>query len=476
MRINLMFKYFVHALIFGIALTMLNSANAQPKIDYLSGSWLGAMQIPDGPKLRIGLEIFKKADGQWGGNVASLDQNQRYIPVSEVNFERRQLTVQIADAPVFIQVELYDNGNNFKGGFHEGASVFPIELKRIKALPEIERPQTPNKNVPYIVEEVSYQNTEDNTWLSATLTRPADDKKHPAVILIAGSGPTHRDEYIAGHRPFKLLADVLTRQGFVVLRADKRGVYKSSGNFRSATQADFAQDTHTAINFLKSHTQVDANKINLIGHSEGSLIAAMAASKEQVNAIVSMAGPGMSVLDTILLQDQTEPAAKGATKVATDILYGFSQRFYDIVLTASNETQRKQKLQALYDDLIGNEAEVVNKWNNRSGTLNVDFASRDSFSDMLKGNPAKYWQTISVPVLVLNGSIDSQVPAKQNVAGIIQALKRGNNENFDKKIFSNVNHMFQKAITGATDEYIKIEETLNPEVIDAISVWLKSKT
>lgn len=471
-----MFKYLVHILTLAVVLTTSNLANAQTQINDIEGAWLGAMQIPDGPKLRIGVEIFKKADGKWGGNVASLDQNQRYILVSNVGFEKGKLTVQIADAPVYIKVDLDNSGNNFKGGFHEGASVFPIELARVEVLPEVERPQTPSKNVPYIIEEVSYKNSHDNTWISATVTRPKEDKRYPAVILVAGSGPAHRDEYNSGHRPFKLLADSLTRQGFVVLRADKRGVYKSSGNFRTATQADFAQDISTAIHFLQSRQDVDANKINLIGHSEGSLIAAMAASKEQVNAIVSMAGPGMSVLDTILLQDQTEPAAKGATKVETDILLGFSQRFYDTVLTASNESQRKQKLQALYDELTGNEAEVVNKWNNRSGTLNVDFASRDSFSDMLKGNPAKYWQKISVPVLLLNGSIDAQVPAKENVSGILLALKHGHNENVDKKIFSNVNHMFQKAITGATDEYIEIEETLNPEVIETISEWLKSKS
>jgi len=471
-----MLKYFIHVLTLTIALTTLNYAHAQTKINYLEGAWLGAMQIPDGPKLRIGLEIYKKANGKWGGNVASLDQNNRYISVSDVKFEKRMLTVQIADAPVSIKVKLDDSGDRFKGSFHEGSALFPIELKRVHALPEIERPQAPDDDVPYIREEVSYKSSHDNTWLSATLTRPKDDKKHPAVMLIAGSGPAHRDEYIAGHRPFKLLADVLTRQGFVVLRADKRGVYKSSGSYKTATQKDFAKDTEAAVLFLKSHKQVNANQINLIGHSEGSLIAAMTASKVQVNAIVSMAGPGMSVHDILLLQDQTEPAAKGATKTETDVLLGFSQRFYNIVLTTSSESLRKQKLQTLYDGLTGQEAKIVNKWNNRSGTLNVDFASRNSFSEMLKGNPAKYWQTVSVPVLILNGSIDSQVPAAENVSGIILALKQGNNQNFDEKIFSNVNHMFQKAVTGATDEYIKIEETINPEVIKTISTWLKSKT
>jgi dipeptidyl aminopeptidase/acylaminoacyl peptidase len=474
MRIKLMFRYFTYIFLFSIALANSGVLKAETDINNFEGVWLGSMQIPDGPILRMGVEIFRKADGQWGGNIASLDQNHRYIPVSKVSFDGHWLTVQIDAAPVFIKVATSDSKEHLKGDFHEGAQAFPIELHRVDALPDITRPQTPGENVPYTIEEITYQNLEDDIWLSATLTRPEDAQVHPAVILIAGSGPAHRDAYHSGHRPFKLLADVLTRQGFVVLRADKRGVHKSTGDYKSATQKNFSHDIQAAIKFLKSHKQVDENKVNLLGHSEGSLIAAMAASNEQVNAIVSMAGPGMTVLDTILLQDQTEPAAKGATKSETDILLGFSQRFYNTVLSASNETQRKKNLQSLYDGLTGNEATVVNKWNNRSGTLNVDFAARNSFSDMLTGNPAKYWQTISIPVLVLNGSKDSQVPATENVSGIINALKKGNNKKFEKRIFPNLNHMFQAATTGATDEYSQIDETLNPSVIDAIGTWLQS--
>lgn len=467
-----MFRYFTHAVATILLVSCFSVAHSQSRINDLQGAWLGSMQTPEGSSLRIGVEIFQKADGSWGGNVASLDQNVRYILVSEVAFQAPNLKVQIAGAPISIQVELQSIGDRFIGGFHEGSNVFPIELERVEVLPEIEREQTPKGDEPYVVEQTRFKNANDNTWLSATVTRPRDKKKHPAVILLAGSGPAHRDAYHSGHRPFKVLADALTRQGFVVLRADKRGVNKSSGQFESATQAKFAEDAMAAIEFLLASSYVEASQINLLGHSEGSLVAAMVASKRPVNSVVSMAGPGLSVLDTLLLQDQTEPAAKGATKAETDILLGFSRRFYDTVLSVAGEEERKIALQSLYDSLTGREANIINKWNNRSGTLNVDFAAQDSFVEMLKEDPAEYWQSVSSAVLVLNGTKDAQVPAEESVAGILKALDQGNNNRVDKKIFSGLNHMFQKADTGATSEYSEIDETISTDVLETIAAWL----
>jgi hypothetical protein len=113
------------------------------------------------------------------------------------------LTVQIAGAPVSIQVKI-EPDNKLIGNFNEGSSAFPIELKRVSRLPEIERTQTPSETVPYLIKEVSYKNPLNGTWLSATVTSPKDDNKHPAVVLIACSGPAHRDAYFSGHRPFKV--------------------------------------------------------------------------------------------------------------------------------------------------------------------------------------------------------------------------------------------------------------------------------
>jgi uncharacterized protein len=450
------------------------NATANASMQELQGAWLGSMQIPDGPELRVGVEIFQKADGSWGGNVASPDQGVRYMPVSKVSLTDTVVKVELAGAPLYVSGKFDESARRINGKFVQGGSSFELHLDAVPALPEITHAQTPTGDLPYEQLEVRIHNLADQIWLAGTLTLPADDQTHPAVLLLAGSGPSQRDAYSAGHRPFQVLADHLTRQGYIVLRADKRGVYKSGGTYHGASTTDFARDAQAAVRFLKQHPRVDSSAIALIGHSEGSLVAAMVAVSEPVQAIVSMAGPGLGVHEILLLQDQTEPAAKGATAADVEVLLAFSRRFYQTALDAPDSTQRKASLQALYDQLEGAEAAIINRWNDRSGTLNVDNASEDSFVSFLKNDPAEYWQQIRVPVLVLNGDKDVQVAAKGNVAAIVEALARGKAP-VESRILPGLNHMFQSADSGSTEEYGTISETLNPVLLTTALEWLDQK-
>lgn len=457
-----------------LAVVWLSSpAHAQITMEEVNGSWLGTMNIPEGPSLKIGVEIFKKADGEWGGNIASLDQGVRYMLVSNVNAENGILTVQMANAPVSITGKMGESNNVIVSIFKQGDSEFDLVLHKVDALPEIERKQTPQPTDDYIKQDVAYQNAQDGTWLAGTLTLPKGNQKHPAIMLVAGSGPNHRDSYHAGHRTFKVLADHLTREGFVVLRSDKRGVYKSAGKFEDATLENLALDTQSAVRFLKSHPRVDSQKLILIGHSEGSLVSVMAAQEASIQGIVSMAGPGMSVLDILLLQDQTEPAAKGASKAETDILLKFSQRFYAMVLNTPSPEERKNKALMMYDNLAGSEAEVVAKWvNKNNGTLSISSAQSTSFYEFLQQSPLPYWNQFSGKALVLNGGKDSQVPAEANIAGIVNAVDKSRAE-VESHLFEGLNHLFQPAETGSIDEYQNIETTIDNDVLSVISTWLK---
>jgi len=445
---------------------------AKMTIENIEGAWLGTMNIPEGPSLRIGIEVFKKADNKWGGNIASLDQQARYMLVSSVSLDNGIFRLQLANAPVDVVGTVGQSGNTIDAKFNQGNSSFDLKLEKVAQLPEIDRKQTPKDTANYIQQEVSYKNSNDGTWLSGTLTLPKGTQKHPAIMLVAGSGPNHRDSYHAGHRTFKVLADHFTQLGYVVLRSDKRGVYKSSGDFEDASLDNLVLDTQSAIHFLKSHQRVDANNIVLIGHSEGSLVSIMTAQKEVVQGIVSLAGPGMSVLDILLLQDQTEPAAKGATQAETDVLLTFSQRFYDMVLSTPSADMRKKKAIELYEGLVGNEAEVVGKWvNKNSGTLSIASAESDAFYAFLQQSSIPYWGQYSGKALVLNGDKDSQVPAQQNVEGIVNAVN-GETTKVESHIFEGLNHLFQPAITGSVDEYRNIEQTIDEQVLSVVSNWL----
>ena len=117
---------------------------------------------------------------------------------------------------------------------------------------ERRRPQNPVRPYPYREEEVAYENKVQNIHLAATLTFPPGPGPFPGVVLITGSGPQDRDEALMGHKPFLVLADHLTRKGIAVLRADDRGVGKSTGDFAKATTADFATDVEAGVAFLKT--------------------------------------------------------------------------------------------------------------------------------------------------------------------------------------------------------------------------------
>src|SRR6202043_1017231 len=148
--------------------------------------------------------------------------------------------------------------------------------------------------------------------LGGPLTVPPGEGPFPAVILITGSGAQDRDETLLGHKPFLVLSDYLTRHGIAVLRADDRGTAQSTGDFATATTADFATDTEAGIAYLKTRAEVDPNKIGLIGHSEGGVIAPMiAARNKDVAFIVLMAGTGVPGDQILVAQGQAIETASG---------------------------------------------------------------------------------------------------------------------------------------------------------------------
>ena len=114
------------------------------------------------------------------------------------------------------------------------------------------------EDVPYRVEAVTFGN--GDVTLAGTLTLPPTPGPHPAVVLVSGSGPQDRDETLGGGiaiKPFRLLADALTREGVAVLRYDDRGVGASTGTFSTAVVSDFASDAEAAIDYLLTREEID---------------------------------------------------------------------------------------------------------------------------------------------------------------------------------------------------------------------------
>ncbi|GAF79608.1 unnamed protein product, partial [marine sediment metagenome] len=258
-----------------ILITALSTLSKGAETEDIEGVWMGTLKVSV-VELRIVFKINANANGTLAATMDSPDQGAENIAVSKVTFENGRLYLESKVVQGTYEGQIKEDGS-IEGKWQQGGISFPLLLKRIDEAPTLHRPQEPKKPYPYIEEEVTYENEKAGIKLAGTLTIPRSEGPFPAVILITGSGGQDRNETVFGHRPFLVLADYLTRKGIAVLRVDDRGVGGSTGNLLEATSEDFAGDVLTGVNYLKSRKEVNPKKIGLIGHSEGGIIAPIAA-------------------------------------------------------------------------------------------------------------------------------------------------------------------------------------------------------
>lgn len=439
----------------------------------ISGDWNGLLEAP-GVNLRLVFHVRQEA-GKWAASLDSPDQGAFAIPATEVAFDPPLLRIKIAALLLEYSGTLSDNGEEVLGTFVQGGASFPLKLQRaaIEAPKPPGRPQEPIPPFPYRTEEVVFQNTAAGIALAGTLSLPKKAGKYPVALLVSGSGPQNRDEEIMGHKPFLVLSDFLTRNGFAVLRFDDRGVGASGGDFQSATSEDFASDVLAAIAFLKTRPEVLPGKIGIIGHSEGGLIAPMAAAMvpDDVAFIVSLAGPGVDGEQILYRQQELLGKASGATEAALKKSRLFNEKAYQLIKANVDKDSAES---VLYGDFAAltplglSKDQIDLAFANTMATLYSPW-----FRFFIAFDPETVWRRVKCPVLALNGGKDLQVDPSQNLPAIEAALKKARNKKVMVRIFPELNHLFQHAITGAVTEYQSIEETFAPEAMKLIVEWLR---
>lgn len=440
----------------------------------ITGQWNGLLEIPGSP-LRLVFNI-SESDSGYISTLDSPDQGALGIPVNSTVFKESKLDIAVTALGLTYAAEFTDG--KFEGTFTQGGFSLPLALSRETIeKPALNRPQEPKEPYPYYSEEVSFPNNEANITLAGTLTLPKETGTFPVVVMITGSGPQNRNEELAGHKPFLVISDYLTRKGIGVMRYDDRGAGKSTGDFATATSVDFASDVQSAIGYLKTRKEVDKNNIGLIGHSEGGIIAPMVASQSKdVNFIVLMAGTGIPGSELLSLQGRLITKAMG--KPATEI-----EKSAEIRDKMINMTVASQDMQTLKDDLnayLKNEAQndearaLVPEGTNVEQFIKaqIDFMATPWMVYFLRHDPAKVLEKVSCPVLAINGDKDLQVPAEENLSAIAKALEKAGNKNVTLKTLPGLNHLFQESETGSPTEYAVIEQTFSPGALQEISNWI----
>jgi pimeloyl-ACP methyl ester carboxylesterase len=331
----------------------------------------------------------------------------------------------------------------------------------------VDRPQEP-KERPYVVEQVCFS-SEDGTVLAGELTYPNGKGPFKALVLVSGYGSSHepadRDSYmgkLVNHKPFLVLSDLMTKRGYAVLRYDNRGVGKSSGSWLETTDPIYASDAAAALKWLREQSKINILKAGYIGHSQGGIKAPMAAKIEKPDFMVFLAGGVESTSEIIINVTLDHVRKLNLSKEEINKLLEQQNRIFDIMRSSKDRHIAKLHIEQYLieqGESPSNAALVANV-----STLPVTFESLD-----------RNWETIikqyEGPILALYGGKDKTVDANRNIKRTKAVLV---NPASKVKLFPNMNHLFQPAKKGGSEEYWEIETTFDESVADYMDSWLRS--
>lgn len=437
--------------------------------EIVEGIWEGTLKFP-GIEMRVIFKISRTPDGELKAFLIRPEMGDQEVPFTRVILEDRHLQLEAAPGEVLFDGQVRPEESTLAGNWNQGQFSQPLVLKKVSEVFKFRRPQEPKPPYPYDEQEIVYMNREALCRLAGTLTWPREGWPCPAVLLISGGGAQDRDGVLMGHRPFWVLADYLTRRGIAVLRVDDRGMGASGCDLSQATSEDFAQDALAGVEFLKNRPEIDPHRIGLIGHSEGGIVASLAAARSSdVAFIVMLAGPGLPGDEYNYQFEASMNRALGRSEEAIASIIAVQRRIFAVLKEEEDTEAARARLQQILRELDppmpeplieGNLRRYLSPW----------------FRYSITHDPGETLKKVKCPVLALFGEKDLQVLPEGNLDRVKKALKSGRNPDYRVELLPGLNHLFQTARTGAPSEYAQIEETIAPKALELIATWILEHT
>ena len=450
----------------GIFVMMLSSSvlwsQSSLPIEWDGRWWLGVLK----GALPINLTFEMMSEDSFAAVLYSPMQTTDAIPVSECSFQSDTLMLKCKN--LNMTMRLFWNGvdSSFSGTFKQGLFKTDVSFVPTDGIYQ-NKPATPvADDGKYESRDFSIERRKAGVVVSGTVTIPHGKGRFPAVVLVNGSGQQDRDCTIAGHKPFAVLADYLTRQGIVVVRYDDRGVGGSKGDVFNATTFDFADDAEAVFEYIRKQPYVDKKCVGIVGHSEGGIIAPLVASRhDKVDFVVMLAGPGTSGAQVLFDQNRELLLQQGvADSLIRKRIDCMSEMFALNVDSIGLATIRKiieKHAAGLTDDermAVGLRRSDAVLWNQQ---LQLPW-----MQTFIKLSPADYLPKVGCPVLAVNGSKDLQV-VSYNLVRVKEMLPHA-----DTVLYPDLNHLFQHCETGSPNEYFSIQESFSEEVMRDMSFWI----
>ena len=296
--------------------------------------------------------------------------------------------------------------------------------------------------------------------LAGTMSRPmsadpvpAGGKKPaparlPAIVLVSGSAPSDRDEFVAGIPIFAQLANALADAGYLVIRYDERGAGQSGGRPESATLEEYAADTRAVVTYLSKRRDVDPKRISLVGHGEGGWVAMLVAAREpRVSAIGLVATPVMSGTELILEQQRIMFEQTGMSEPARQAAVEQQKKILDAVVTGKGWEELTLEVRRRVDTPL--------------------------YRSFLTFEPSQAIVKVRQPMLIVQPMLDREVPAHhgEQLAQLARSRPRAKTTDFVQ--LDGINHLLARATTGEIAEYTTLSQrTIAPAASLEIVSWL----
>jgi uncharacterized protein len=300
--------------------------------------------------------------------------------------------------------------------------------------------------VPVAREEVTFKN--GDVTLAGTLLLPAapisSKVKRPAVVFVHGGGPQLRETMWG-------LGYLYVARGFAVLSYDKRGVGKSTGNWRASSFEDLADDAVAGAKFLQARADIAPNQIGFWGLSQGGWIAPLAASRFPDAAFaIALSGGGLSPAETELFDTEYELSKAGYTANEVKDALAF-QRLKNEIIVSQEKWEEYAKARAIAKD---------QKWFRHQGIdvfgpEKTDHPFWAWFRSFYFYDPAPTLRASKAPLLAIFGELDTPEGVKANVRAIRQILDQAGRKDYIVKVYPNGAHNLQELPPDNPNEWVR---------------------
>lgn len=447
------------------ALLLLTSPAQAQQYTEVEGVWSGDINIY-GNDLSIQI-TFSYSDNELDGTLDIPQQQAFNLPIEVTRAEGEEINFQFETGagPAIFYGIWSATDQSIIGEFEQSDERFPFQL---------------------IKQSRSGLNTPDQTEIDLIIpTREGEiggtlllqDDPSPLIILLTGSGSQDRDETIVGFGVFNVLSRELYENGYSSFRYDDRGVGSSTGNV-DATLEELAEDLVDIVSYLQLEHGDQFTDLIYLGHSQGGLVASIAAAETDPDAIFFMATPFISADKLINLQIIKLSEAQDIPEDIMNINLEYQEQIYNVVRTGSSWQPVEESLRERLLEQINQlpEAQIL-ALGEMDGFIQsqiqrqLSAAKSDWFKSLIEIEPLDVFKELKMPVLAIFGEKDMQVSPEGNLEEAIK-LRNEPAVRLDYRVIPEANHLFQKANSGLPSEYGILERSFADGFIDTIVEWL----